>query len=225
LKTKLIIFGAGKISESISYYFNRDSEYQIEAYVVDDIFASKTSFLEKPLVKLSEVEQKYPASEYKVFVATGYQGINKLRSSKFDFFKSKGYSFASYISPHVPGDFIIGENSIIMDNTTIQPCVKIGNNVLVWGGALIGHHADIKDHCWLTGGCLVGGIVTLGERTFVGLGAVLGNEIVVGPDCMIGASTLSTTNIEEGTVLLVGSTEAHRLNSAQFSRMSACFKM
>ena len=225
MKTKLIIFGAGKISEAISYYFNRDSEYQIIAYVVDDLYVTKDNFLEKPLIKLSEVEDKYPVKDFKVFIATGYQGINQLRSSKFDFFKNKGYDFASYISPNVTGDFTIGENSIVMDNTTIQPCVKIGNNVLVWGGALIGHHAIIQDHCWLTGGCLVGGIVTLGKRTFVGLGAVLGNEIVVGTDCMIGASTLSTTNIKEGTVLLVGPTEAHRLNSAQFSRMSACFKM
>lgn len=225
MKTKLIIFGAGKISESISYYFNRDSDYQIEAYVVDDLFTTNKYFLDKPLIKLSEVEQKYHPSEYHVFVAIGYQGINQLRASKFEHFKTKGYSFASYVSPFVKGDFTIGENSIVMDNTTIQPCVKIGNNVLVWGGALIGHHADIKDHCWLTGGCLIGGIVNLGERTFVGLGAVLGNEIVVGSDCMIGASTLSNTNIKEGTVLLVGPTEAHRLNSAQFSRMSACFKM
>ena len=60
MKTKLIIFGAGKISEAISYYFNRDSEYQIIAYVVDDLYVTKDNFLEKPLIKLSEVEDKYP---------------------------------------------------------------------------------------------------------------------------------------------------------------------
>lgn len=225
MKTKLIIFGAGKISEAVSYYFNRDSEYDIAAYVVDDLFAQEELFLNKPLIKLSEVEQKYPPNEYKVFVATGYQGINHLRASKFEFFKQKGYAFASYISPHVTGDFSLGENSIVMDNATIQPCVTIGNNVMVWGGTLIGHHANIKDHCWLTGGCLIGGIATIGERTFIGLGAVIGNEIVIGNDCMIGASTLSTTNVKAGSVILVGPTEAHRLNSTQFSRMSACFKM
>lgn len=225
MKTPLIIFGAGKISEAVSYYFNRDSEFEIAAYVVDDAFATTDSFLGKPLIGLSEVETKYSSKEYTVFVATGYQAINQLRSAKYNYFKEAGYPFASYVSPYVKGDFTIGENSIIMDNAIVQPCVTFGNNVFVWGGAMVGHHAVIEDNCWLTGGCMIGGITKLGDSTFVGLGATIGNEVVIGEQCMIGANTLTTKSLNDKVVLLVAPTEQHRLNSDQFTRMSSCFRV
>lgn len=225
MKKPLIIFGAGKIAEAISYYFNRDSEYSIEAYIVDEAYVTAKTFLSKPLVKLSEVENKYSPREYSAFVATGYQGINKLRTSKYQHLKKLGYTFANYISPYVKGDFSYGENTIVMDNAIIQPCVKLGNNVFVWGGAMIGHHATINDNCWLTGGCQIGGIVNLGDSTFVGLGAVVGSEIQIGKSCMLGASTLAIKSLKEKTVLMIAPTEPHRLNSEQFTRMSACFRV
>ena len=225
MKKNLIIFGTGKISEAVSYFFNRDSDYKIIAYTVDDTYATKKTFLNKPLIKLSQLIRKYSQENNYIFVATGYQGINQLRTSKYEHFKQLGYSFASYVSPYVKGNFTFGENTIIMDNAIVQPCVKFGDNVFVWGGAMVGHHAIIQDHCWLTGGCQIGGIVTLGKSTFVGLGAVIGNEIQIGEKCMIGASTLTTKSLIEKTVLLVGPTEHHRLNSDQFTRMSSCFRV
>ncbi len=225
MKKQLIIFGAGKIAEAVSYYFERDSKYTIEAYIVDDSFVTTDTFLNKPLIKLSEVEQKYPSKEYTVFIAIGYQGINQLRTSKYEHFKQLSYSFTNYVSPYVKGDFTIGENSIIMDNAVIQPCAKFGDNVFVWGGAMVGHHAVIEDNCWLTGGCLIGGITVLGKGSFIGLGATIGNEVKIGEQCMIGASTLTTKSLEDKTVLLVPPTEPHRLNSDQFTRMSSCFRV
>ncbi len=221
----LIIFGAGKIAEAVSYYFNRDSDFEIVAYVVDDAFAVNETFLDKPLIKLSDVENTYSKDTHTAFVATGYQGINSLRKSKYQHFKNLGYSFASYVSPYAHGDFTLGENSIVMDNAIIQPCAKFGNNVFVWGGAMVGHHADIKDHCWLTGGCLIGGITVLGESAFVGLGAAIGNEITIGEKCMIGAQTLVTKSLEDKKVVIKEPTKPHRLNADQFERMSACFRV
>lgn len=225
MKKQLIIFGAGKIAEAITYYFERDSNYTIVAYVIDDAYAVKSEFLGKPLIKLSKVKEHYPPSAYNAFIAVGYQGINSFRTDKVNFFKSAGYNLVSYISPQIKSNFTIGENSIVMDNSAIQPCVTIGNNVFVWGGTMIGHHAIIEDNCWLTGGSLIGGISTIGNGTFIGLGAIIGNEIKIGEKCMIGAATLIVKSLKDKSVLLEPSSELHRLNSEQFTRMSACFKV
>jgi len=224
MKKNLIIFGAGKIAEAISYFFDRDSDYNILAYVVDDAFAVNDNFLEKPIIKLSEVVTKFSAKDFFVFVATGYQAINQLRTSKYQYFKQLGYRFANYVSPYVKGNFTIGENTIIMDNSLIQPCVKFGNNVFVWGGAMIGHHAVVEDNCWLTGGCQVGGVSRIGNGSFIGLGAIIGHEVTIGEKCMIGAATLTTKNLGDKVVLIAPPTEIHRLNSDQFTRMSSCFR-
>ncbi len=224
MKKELIIFGAGKIAEAVTYFFFIFSEFSIAAYICDDLFLNSDSFSGKPLIGLSKVTELYPANHYTLFIAVGYQGINQLRSSKYEFFKKQGYSFASYISPYVKGNFTYGENTIIMDHAMIQPCASFGNNVFVWGGTMVGHHAIIEDNCWLTGGCLIGGITRIGKGTFAGLGAMVGHEITIGEKCMLGAGTLMCKSIPAGTVLVAPNTEPHRLNSDQFTRMSTCFR-
>ncbi len=225
MKNNLIIFGTGKIAEAVTYFFERDSNYTVCGYVCDDGFISSETFLGKPVVALSKFEGKYKPKSYEIFVAVGYQAMNQLRTSKYNYFKTLGFSFANYVSPNVLGNFTVGENSIIMDGTIIQPCAKFGNNVFVWGGAMIGHHSTIEDNCWLTGGCLIGGITQIGQSTFVGLGAMVGHEVVIGEKCMLGAGTLTCKSIKSGTVLIAPNTEPHRLNSDQFTRMSTCFRV
>lgn len=225
MKEQIIIFGTGKIAESVSYFFNRDSNYEIAAYIVDDAYIQTDNFLNKPICAISEVTIKYAPNTYKVFVAVGYQGINSLRTYKYDFFKLNGYSFVSYRSPFVHGNYTVGENSIVMDGAIIQPCASINNNVFVWNGAMIGHHAIIEDNVWLTGGCMVGGSACIGESTFLGMGTVVGHEVTVGKQSMIGAMALVTKNVPDKTVIIQSPSEIHRLNSDQFIRMSACFRM
>ena len=41
----------------------------------------------------------------------------------------------------------IGENNFIIDNSVIQPFVKLGSNIVVMGGGLIGHHSVVGDNC------------------------------------------------------------------------------
>lgn len=225
VRKPLLIFGTGKIAEAVSYYFNRDSEFEIHAYVVDDVFATNDTFLNKPVIKFSNLLEFCVPEKYTIFVAVGYQGMNKLRSEKFNYFKDKGYQFASYRSPYVQGDFEIGENTIVMDGAVIQPLARFGNNVFVWGGAMIGHHSVVNNHCWLTGGCLIGGSVNIGEASFIGMGAIVGQEVKTGIECMLGAGTLTIRSIDDKAVVVKQQTEIHRLNSAQFTRMSSCFRV
>lgn len=225
MRKNLLIFGTGKISEAVSFFFEKDSNYIICAYICDDDFVSSETFLGKPVVALSKFEDKFKPEEYEMFVAVGYQAMNQLRTLKYKYFKNLGFTFASYISPTVKGNFPIGENTIVMDGTVIQPCAKFGNNVFVWGGTMVGHHAIIEDNCWLTGGCQIGGLTKIGQSTFVGLGAIVGHEVVIGEKCMLGAGTLMCKSIPAGTVLVAPNTESHRLNSEQFTRMSTCFRI
>lgn len=224
MRKGLVVFGAGKIAEAVSYFFNRDSDYQIEAYILDDLYALNDTYLDKPVLKISELSSRFSTDECHVFVAVGYQGINSMRTQKYKVLKEMGYSFASYVSPLVKGDFTFGENTIVMDHAMVQPCVKFGDNVFVWGGAMVGHHAVIGDNCWLTGGCMIGGLAKIGSGTFMGLGAMVGHEVRVGEKCMLGAATLTTKSIGDKVVLVASSTEPHRLNSEQFTRMSTCFR-
>ncbi len=222
---KLVIFGAGKIGEAVAYYFERDSDYEICAYACDEQYIAADSINGKPVIGTSRVVEMYPPEEYEMFVAVGYQGMNKLRSAKVAYFRSCGYKLARYVSPHVKGCFTCGDNSIVMDDVAIQPHVTIGDNVFVWGGAMIGHHTVIGDNCWLTGSCAIGGLVTIGGNCFIGLNATVGHGVKIGTHCMLGAGTLICRSIGDEVVLVAKDTEPHRLNSDQFTRLSTCFRM
>lgn len=225
MNKKLIIFGAGKIAQAVTYHFARDSHYEIVAYCCDKEFIKEPRFLKKPLIAKEEALKNMPPDTHEMFVALGYQGMNSLRMKNYLWAKDQGYSLARYRSPGVPGNYHLGENSIVMDGAVMQPCVSIGNNSFIWGGAMIGHHTVIEDHCWITESCAIGGTALIGEATFIGLNATLGHEVQVGKKCMIGANTLANKSLPDGTVLMVRDTEPHRLNADQFSRMSTCFRV
>ncbi|MBW8190819.1 hypothetical protein K0504_07210 [Neiella marina] len=177
----------------------------------------------KPVIAIDSVAKSYPPNEYAAFVAVGYQELNTLRESKVEQLTTLGYQLVSYYPQHTPINGPIGHNSMIMDDAVIQPCVTVGNNVLVWGGAMVGHHSVLQDHCWISGGCAIGGGATIGERTFVGINATLGNAITVGRDAIIGSGAICNKCIAEGSVLITAETPTYRLNSHQFIRFSSEF--
>ena len=59
MRNKLIIFGIGKIAEAVSYFFERDSKYDICAYVCDDAYVNSETFLGKPVVPLSHFDENF----------------------------------------------------------------------------------------------------------------------------------------------------------------------
>lgn len=219
----LIIFGTGTIAQCMAYYFEREGQWRIAAFCVDAAHKTQEEFLGRPVVTFEEIETKYPPAKYVMFVALGYHQVNALRRLKFDAAKAKGYRLASYVSPHVTGKFQIGENSFVLDGAVMQPFVELGNDVFVWGGAMLGHNAVIEDHCWITGSANIGGFVHLGKGCFVGLNATVGQSVTVGKNCILGANSLSTKNVPEGAVIVVRDTEAHRLGTDHFLKITSCF--
>src|SRR3546814_4532198 len=65
-------------------------------------------------------------------VALSYNRLNRLREDKYHSAKAAGYRLASYVCSRsvVWPDLSVGDNCFILENQTIQPTVKIGNNVM-----------------------------------------------------------------------------------------------
>ena len=219
---KLVIFGNGQIAEIFTYYFKIDSEYEIVAYCVDDEYCKKKYFNKKPLIPLSKVKKKYSPKYFKFFVALSYSENNSKRKKKYNQLKKMGYKFANFISSrsNFVSDIKYGENIAILENLSIQPFVKIENNVFIWSGSVIGHHSLIKSHSWVTSGSNIGGNVIIGERSFLGLNSTVGHMVNVGQNCFIGANTLLTKNLQDNSVCIINDTKKFKLNTKNFYRLS-----
>ena len=211
---KLIIFGIGEQAEIAYYYFSNDTKYEVVAFVVDKEYIKQNTLFDLPIVEFETLEKKYQVSEYEIFIAIGYSKINKIRTEKYLACKEKGYKIASYISSKA-SIFTdnIGENCFILEDNTIQPYVKIGNNVTIWSGNHIGHHSIINDNCFITSHVVVSGGVEIGENSFIGVNATLRDHIRIGKENVIGAGALILSNTEDKKVFMEKETEASRVPS------------
>jgi sugar O-acyltransferase (sialic acid O-acetyltransferase NeuD family) len=196
-KKEIVIFGVSEISELAHFYFETDSEYKVVAFTVDREFKKADSFKGLPIISFEDIEILYPPDLYGMFICLGYSKINQIRKQKYEMIKNKGYELVSYISSKATVlSKEIGDNAFILEDNTIQPFTKIGNNVVLWSGNHIGHHSEIKDHCFLASHIVVSGGVLIGECCFLGVNATLRDHINIGENTVIGAGCLILDDVE-----------------------------
>lgn len=212
---KLIIFGIGEQAELAYFYFKNESAYQVCGFTVDQAYMQSNTFLDDlPIIPFEEIEKKYPSTEYSAFVAIGYSKVNQIRAKKYLEFKNKGYELASFVSSKATNySESIGENCFILEDNTIQPFVRIGNNVTLWSGNHIGHHSVIEDHCFITSHVVVSGGCRVGSYSFIGVNSTLRDHITIGQSNMIGAGCLILANTEDNNVFMEKNTELSKVPS------------
>jgi len=198
---KLVIFGAGDIARLAHVYFTQDSEHEVAAFAVDAAYRQADSFRDLPLIDFTEVVQRYPPDRYQMFIALSYAKMNKIRAGKYFHAKKLGYTLASYVSSRCTflSGHPVGDNCFILEDNTIQPFVKIGNNVTLWSGNHIGHDAIIEDHCFLASHIVVSGHVRIGPYCFLGVNATLRDSITLAPETLVGAgAVVMADTVEKG---------------------------
>ncbi|MBK8982163.1 MAG: acetyltransferase [Ignavibacteria bacterium] len=201
---KVVIIGNTSNARLAKYFFDIDSEYETSAFSVNEKYISETEFEGLPIKAFEDIEKTYPPSEYDAFVAVGYTNMNKVREDLYNQCKEKGYKLANYISSRCSylSQFQPGDNCFILEDNTIQPFVKIGNNVVLWSGNHIGHDVKIEDHNFITSHVVVSGFVTIKRNCFLGVNATIRDGITIAPETLIAAGAIIMKDTEEKGVYL-----------------------
>jgi sugar O-acyltransferase (sialic acid O-acetyltransferase NeuD family) len=221
MKKPLVIFGSGDIAQLAHHYFSTDSNYEVVAFTVDAAYVQDTTFCDLPVVAFENVASLYPPDQYHFFVALSYSKLNAIRKEKYLAAKALGYRLASYISSRasVLNQGAIGDNCFIFEDNTIQPFVKLGNNITLWSGNHIGHHSVIKDHTFIASHVVVSGGVEIGEQCFIGVNATLRDHIKIGDKCVLGAGTLLLADAEPEGVYIGTATERAQVPSTRLRKL------
>lgn len=198
----VVIFGAGDIARLAHYYFQHDSEHQVVGFTVDAAYRSSPAFQQLPLVDFERLAEHFPPSQVSCFVALSYTGMNAVRAAKFEAVRALGYELVSYVSSRCSWltDHPVGRNCFVLEDNTVQPFARIGDNVTLWSGNHVGHDAVIEDHCFVSSHVVISGHVRIGRRSFVGVNATLRNSITIAPRTLIGAGAVITSDTVEGGV-------------------------
>lgn len=215
---QVVIFGVCRIAELAHFYFTHDSSNRVVAFTVDGAYVKESEFLGLPVVAFEELDGAFPAARHELFVAVSYNRMNRLRIAKFQQARAKGYRLAHYVSSRAtvwPG-FEPRANQFILEDNTIQPFARVGENVTLWSGNHIGHHATIGDHCFVTSHVVIAGNVTIGEGCFLGANATIREGVTIGNGCLIGAGTLVLKDTGDDALIAAKGTEKSPVAASQF---------
>lgn len=189
---KLIIIGNSANSKLARFYFESDTDYKVECFAVNQNYLTSDTFDNLQVVPIETLKEKYPPSQYDVFVAVGYNQMNKIRQKLYNEIKAVGYFLPNYISPKC--SFLtknpIGDNNFILEDNTIQPFVTIGSNNVLWSGNHIGHDGVIGDHNFIASHVVVSGFVKITRNCFLGVNSTLRDDITIAPETLIAAGAI-----------------------------------
>lgn len=216
----LLIFGAGEIAEVAEFYFRKLGR-KIAAFTVDKEWVKEATFLGHTLMALEEALQFAPPDTNDGFVAVSYARMNDVRAAKAAEMQALGYTLISYVSPDAVNLAArIGTNCFILEHNTLQPFVRIGNNVTLWSGNHIGHHSVIEDNVFIASHVVVSGGVTVGANTFAGVNVTIGDHVKIAPYSLLGAGSLILESTEpEGVYMPIGHTEKRKVRSRRLPRL------
>jgi sugar O-acyltransferase (sialic acid O-acetyltransferase NeuD family) len=213
---KLVIIGDSAFAEIAYEYFTHDSPYEVVGFSVDREYLKKESLFGLPIVPFEDLEKHFPPQTHSVYAASTYTKLNRLRARFAQDAKKRGYRLASYVSSKcfVWRNVTLGEHVFIFEDNTLQPFVKIGNNVVLWSGNHIGHHSTVLDNVFVSSHVVISGFCTIGENCFLGVNATIANDVKIGRDALIGAGAVVLRNTDPGVLLGSKHTETHPKKTA-----------
>lgn len=219
---KLIIVGDSAFAEIAYEYFTHDSDYEVVAFSVESDYLKKTELFGLPVVAFESLSELFDPAEHYVYVATVYTQLNRLRARLSQEAKQKGFKLASYISSRafIWSNVEIGEHCFIFEDNTVQPFVKVGDNVVMWSGNHIGHHSTIRNNCFISSHVVISGFVDVGENCFLGVNATIVNDVTIGKDCWVGPACIIVRDTAAGTFFKPTKSETGRASTLEYFKLA-----
>jgi sugar O-acyltransferase (sialic acid O-acetyltransferase NeuD family) len=218
---KVVLLGDSAFAEIAYEYFSQDSEYEVVGFSVESGFLKKATMYGLPVVPFESLESHFAPKDVEFYAAVVYTQLNRLRTRLYQLAKEKGFRPASYISSKafVWKNVQLGEHCFIFEDNTVQPFVKVGDNVVMWSGNHIGHHSVIHDHCFIASHAVVSGFCNVGRYTFLGVNATIANNVSIGEDNWIGLGATIAKNTASNTLFKGERAEPEKITARQFFKL------
>lgn len=218
---KLVIIGDSAFAEVAYECFTRDSDYEVVGFAVESAFLKKDSLFGLPVVAFEQLETHFPPNEVEFYAALVYTQLNRLRTRLYEAAKGRGYRPASYVSSRafVWPNVVLGEHCFIFEGNTLQPFVRVGDNVVLWSGNHIGHHSTIESHCFIASQVVISGFCRIGASSFLGVNATLANNVNIGEDNWIGLGVTIVRDTAPNTLFKGVQPEPAKVSARRFFKL------
>lgn len=212
---QLLIFGSGQVAEVFATYCGT-----VAGFVVDKEHRQSTYIDGVPVVAFEDVRSRFNPANHGFLIGMSFKGLNAPRAEKYQAMLDRGYQPIVSISPKASIlKSEIGRGTMVLDENTIQPGAKIGENCVLWSGNHVGHHTHIGNHVWLSSGIVVSGACEVGDYTFIGSGATIADGVRIGKRCIIGAGSLVLKDVPDDSVVAAEGTPISKVRSNRAARL------
>ena len=116
---------------------------------------------------------------------------------------------AAVVSPWA----VIGPGCQVMACGVINPCARLGRQVIVNTGAIVEHDCELGDFVHISPGARLGGTVKIEAGAHIGLGATVIQGLAVGERAVVGAGAVVVKNV--GPRMVVAGVPAQPIKSKQ----------
>jgi sugar O-acyltransferase (sialic acid O-acetyltransferase NeuD family) len=190
----IIIFGTKDVASMAKFYFEKDTQHKAVAFTMDGNYIKESMCEGLPVIPFEEIQEQLSSDSHAMFVPVC---DNKLREKKANEAKNKGYKLTSYIHSSAVCYADLGENCFVMENNTIQPYVKVGNNVIFWSGNHIGHHSTIMDNVFFTSHVVLAGHCVVEPYCYLGINSTIKDNLRLAEGTFVAMSACVTKNTEK----------------------------
>lgn len=218
-----VIVSAFAFAETACEYFDASTYYEVVVFAVKRPCLKRDTLLGWPVRAFDELPALHPCADRDAFVAITYAQLNRLRALRSREARGPGYTLASYVSPRafVWRKVQSGEHCFIFGDNTVQPLVRLGDDVVLWRDKHIGHRSIVDDHCFVSPHVVVSGFCRIGAYSFLGVNATVANNVAVGRDNGVGPNTVLMKDTADGALFRADQPELARLSAPRFFKVAA----
>ena len=187
----LVMLGAGGHASVLAEILLAENRSLIAVVTLDPIQTNSPLAGLECIASDEQLLSTYTPQEVELVNGLGSIPGNNLRWKLFEFFFTKGYRFASVISPKANlSDYLeLAEGVQVMMGAQVQTNASIGKNTIINTGAIVEHDCTIGDHNHLAPGVTLSGGVTTANQVHIGTGANVIQGIKIGEKVIVGAGS------------------------------------
>ncbi len=203
---KIVILGMGGHAESLVDILERQREYEIAGYVVNDQTLKNAGCSYPILGNDGDLERIYQSGITNAAVGIGYLGKSDIRERLWTTLKRIGFRLPIICDPSaiLSKSARIGEGSFIGKGAILNVNASVGKMCIINTGAIVEHDCQVGDFSHISVGTVLCGEVTVGRSVLVGANTTVIQCKSIGDGSTIGAGTTVRRNVKDHCIVWSG---------------------
>jgi sugar O-acyltransferase (sialic acid O-acetyltransferase NeuD family) len=154
-----------------------------------------------PVFQLETACDHFADYETEAVIANGEPSVRSALLEKLD---AVNVRLATLIDPSavVSETALIGDGGIVFPGCFISSMAKLGRNVAIVAGSMVGHDTIIGDNCVISGHVNIGGGCIIGGDSYVGMGSQIKQKTSIGRGAVVGMGSVVFADIPEEVIAL-----------------------